>query len=63
MQYKGYTARFEYSEEDREHVGRVLGIRDIVGFHGKTMSALEEDFHATMDFYLETCKQRGKRIS
>ncbi len=60
MHYKGYTAKVEYSEEDKEFVGRVLGIRDVIGFHGKSVSALETDFHGAMDFYLKTCEQRGK---
>ncbi|MCC8191264.1 MAG: type II toxin-antitoxin system HicB family antitoxin, partial [Planctomycetes bacterium] len=60
MQYRGYTAKVEYSEEDREFVGRVLGIRDVIGFHGTSVAALEKDFHAVLDFYLETCEKRGK---
>ncbi len=60
MQYKGYTAKVEYSQEDREFVGRVLGIRDVIGFHGRSVEELEADYRDTMDFYLETCEKRGK---
>ena len=34
MTYKGYAARIEYSDEDELFVGRVVGIRDIITFHG-----------------------------
>lgn len=32
MNYKGYAARIEYSEEDGLFVGHIAGIRDVVGF-------------------------------
>lgn len=60
MQYKGYAARVEYSPEDRCFVGRVLGIRDVVGFHGKSVAELERDFRETMEFYFDTCRKEGK---
>lgn len=60
MRYKGYAAKIEYSDDDREFVGRVLGIKDIIGFHGDSVAALEKDFHKALDFYLESCKKRGK---
>lgn len=34
MTYKGYTARIEYDERDNIFVGRILGIRSIISFHG-----------------------------
>ena len=39
MQYKGYAARIEYSDEDGCLVGHIAGIKDIVGFHGGSVSA------------------------
>ena len=39
MTYKGYTARVEYDERDNIFVGRVLGIRTIISFHGKTSTS------------------------
>lgn len=60
MNYKGYSATIEYSPEDKCFVGRVLGIRDVIGFHGESVGELEKDFHQTLDFYLDTCKKRGK---
>jgi len=59
MQYKGYAARIEYSDEDRCFVGHIAGIRDIVGFHGENVDALRAAFEEAVDDYLETCEQAG----
>ncbi len=59
LTYKGYTARIDFDERDGIFVGRVLGIRDIIGFHGDTVLALTEDFHNAIDFMLADCRERG----
>jgi predicted HicB family RNase H-like nuclease len=59
MTHKGYTARVEYDERDNLFVGRILGIRSIISFHGETVSGLRKAFeHATKD-YLDDCKKEG----
>jgi predicted HicB family RNase H-like nuclease len=55
MQYKGYAARIEYSDEDKCFVGHIAGIRDIVGFHGESVKSLNAAFEEAVDDYLETC--------
>ncbi len=40
MTHKGYTARIDYSDEDAAFVGHIAGIRDVVGFHGESVSEL-----------------------
>ena len=60
MTYKGYTARMEFDAEDRIFVGHVLGIRDLVGFHGDTVDQLEQAFRETLDDYLEACEKLGQ---
>jgi predicted HicB family RNase H-like nuclease len=40
MKYKGYTARIDFDARDNIFVGRVLGVRSIVGFHGDTVAKL-----------------------
>jgi len=57
MQYKGYTARIEYSDEDKCFVGHINGIKDIVGFHGVSVDSLWAAFKDAVDDYFETCKQ------
>ena len=59
MIYKGYAARIEYSEEDGCFVGHLAGIRDIVGFDGKTVAELEKRFRKAVDDYLWGCEQLG----
>ena len=44
LTYKGYAARIEFSAEDECFVGHIAGIKDNVGFHGETVSELEECF-------------------
>ena len=53
MQYRGYTARIEFDEDDRIFVGHLAGIKDIVGFHGITVDELERAFHESVDAYKE----------
>ena len=58
MQYKGYVAKIEYSEEDGCFIGHIIGIRDIITFEGMSVDEIREDFHKAVDFYLETCAKR-----
>lgn len=60
MTYKRYAARIEYSADDDCFVGRIAGIRDVVGFHGASVSELREAFHDAVDDYLATCEKVGK---
>lgn len=60
MTYKGYTARIEYDDADRIFVGRLAGIRDIVGFHGSTVDALQHAFHESVDDYVQVCAKIGQ---
>lgn len=60
MTYKGYTARIEYSEEDDCFVGHIAGIRDVIGFHGESVSELRVAFAEAVDDYLETCEKLGR---
>ncbi len=61
MEHKGYRARIEFDEEDKIFVGRVLGIRDVIGFHGSNVKELEKTFREAIDDYLKHCKSIGKR--
>ena len=59
MSYKGYTARIDFDERDSIFVGRVLGVRPIIGFHGETVAELRAQFNAAVDDYLEDCAAQG----
>ncbi len=60
MTYKGYTARIEFDDHDSIFVGRLLGIRDIVGFHADNVPELRAAFEESVDDYLEACAKIGK---
>ena len=60
MNYRGYAARIEYSDEDECLVGHIAGIRDIVGFHGDSVAELRSAFHEAVDEYLAASDRLGR---
>jgi predicted HicB family RNase H-like nuclease len=61
MKYKGYSAAIDYSEEDGVLVGSVLGIHDIIDFHGESVKEIRNEFHAAINEYLKACEKLGKK--
>jgi predicted HicB family RNase H-like nuclease len=61
MQHQGYTARIEYDERDNIFVGRLLGIRAIISFHGQTVKELRRSFERAVDGYVAECAEKGLR--
>jgi predicted HicB family RNase H-like nuclease len=59
MNYEGYTARVEYDERDDIFVGRVLGLRSIISFHGETVAQLRQELVAAISDYLADCAEQG----
>jgi predicted HicB family RNase H-like nuclease len=59
MNHKGYSARIEFDERDDIFVGRVLGLRAMISFHGETVAELRNAFEAAVDDFLADCKQQG----
>jgi predicted HicB family RNase H-like nuclease len=57
MKYKGYFAKVEFDAEDRIFVGHIIGIKDVVGFHGESVEELEQSFREAVDNYLDACKK------
>ena len=62
MNYKGYTARIEFSETDGVFWGKVLGLAPStsISFEGETVVQLTQDFHNAVDFYIADCAKSGK---
>lgn len=60
MTHKGYSARIEYDDRDGVFTGRILGIADIIGFHGESVPALKKAFAEAVAHYLESCAHLGK---
>ncbi len=61
LKYKGYTGNVNFDAEDKVFHGRVLGVTDVIGFEGESVSEIEKDFHEAIDDYLETCQEIGKK--
>ena len=59
MQYKGYTARIEFDDRDNLFVGRVLGLRTIISFHGATVTQLRREFANAINDFLRDCEEQG----
>lgn len=60
MTHKGYAAQIEYSDEDQCFIGHIAGIKDVVGFHGESVSELRAAFEEAVDDYLETCARLNR---
>jgi len=59
MIYRGCTAEIVYSSEDECLVGHLIGIRDIVGFHGGSVTEIRVAFEESVDFYLDIGSTAG----
>ena len=59
MNHKGYTARIDFDERDNIFVGRVLGLRSIISFHGETVTDLRHEFEVAIEDFLNDCKEQG----
>jgi predicted HicB family RNase H-like nuclease len=60
MMYRGYAARIAYSEDDGCFVGHVAGIKDVVGFHGESVTEIRGAFEEAVDDYLQTCEKLNR---
>ncbi len=58
MEYKGYIGTVEFSAEDNILFGKIIGINGLVSYEGDSISALREDFEASVDDYLEMCEEK-----
>ena len=58
MKYKGYTAVLKLDEEQGMLFGRVIGLRDVITFQAESVPQAIEEFHASVDSYLELCQSR-----
>ena len=47
--YQGYAARIEFSSENECFIGHIAGIKDVVGFHGETVSELKAAFEEAVN--------------
>ena len=60
LTYKGFSTRVELDAEGRIFVGRIAGIRDVIGFHAATISGLEKAFREAVNDYANACAKLGQ---
>ena len=61
MKHRGYTACVEYDQEDKILVGKVIGIRDGINFHGTTKDEIKTALTEAVDNYLAMCEDLGQK--
>lgn len=59
MSYRGYTASMIFDAEDKIIVGRVVGIDDIISFHGESVAEFESNFQVVVDDYIAAAETLG----
>ena len=58
IQYRGCIGSVEFFEEDGVFYGKVMGIHSLISYEGETVKEFIDDFHDTVDDYLEFALQR-----
>ena len=53
-------ASIEFDPDDNILVGRVLGIDDLICFHGDSVTEFTQAFHEAVDDYLSACEKLGQ---
>ena len=59
MTYKGFIATVEYDDEAHVFTGEVINTRSVITFQGTTVDEMENEFRASVDDYLDWCKEDG----
>jgi predicted HicB family RNase H-like nuclease len=55
LRREGYVAKIEFDGRDEILVGTVLGIDDVIGFHGHNVDMLKLAFGIAIREYRQTC--------
>lgn len=59
LSYKGYFGSIEYNSADGLLFGKVLGVRSLIKYEGRTGKELELGFRQALEDYISTCKEIG----
>jgi predicted HicB family RNase H-like nuclease len=59
FEYRGYLGSAEVDSENDVLFGRLLYIRDVIGYHGTSVSELKAAFREAVDDYLAACAEEG----
>ena len=59
MTYQDYYAHIAYDPSADAFHGRVIGMRDVIDFYGRTPEELREAFRESVEDYLSWCAEEG----
>ncbi len=59
LKHGDYIATVEYDPDLDSFFGRVANIRDVVTFYGRSVDELRREFAASIEIYLDFCRERG----
>ncbi len=61
LEYKGYYARIAFDPSADAFYGRVIGLRDVIDFYGRSPDELRVELKTSVEEYLAWCaKERAK---
>jgi predicted HicB family RNase H-like nuclease len=61
ISYRGYHAEIRYDSSADAFHGRVLGMRDVISFYGRTPDDLRGEMKAAIEDYMAWCREEGAR--
>ena len=59
INYKGYIGQVEFDAENHVFTGSVINTKTVITFQGSSVEEIEKEFKASVDDYLEWCKEDG----
>jgi len=59
IEYKGYVGVFEFDPSIDAFHGRLVGLRDVVTFQGRSLDELRKEMAESVEDYLELCNEAG----
>lgn len=63
ISYKGCYANITFDPSADAFHGRVIGIRDVIDFFGRTPEELRAELAASVEEYLAWCQEEGPILS
>ncbi|VAW87792.1 hypothetical protein MNBD_GAMMA18-1006 [hydrothermal vent metagenome] len=61
FEYKGFQGEIEFDAHEGILFGKILFIDDLVTYEAESMPELKKEFEVTVDDYLQTCIDVGKK--
>lgn len=58
--YKGYMGHVEFDDEVEIFHGEIINTRDVITFQGSTVAEIKKAFRASINDYLDFCKERNE---